>query len=45
VAPGVEWWSDENSIDRLQEMKPLGILAPVDEEWIGKSEARRAALE
>jgi len=26
-------------------MKPLGILAPVDEEWIGKSEARRAALE
>jgi len=32
-------------IEQLQEMKRLGILAPVDEEWIGKTEARRAALE
>ncbi len=32
-------------IEALQEMKRLGILAPVDEEWIGTAEARRAALE
>ncbi len=32
-------------IERLQEMKRLGILAPVDEEWIGKAESRRAALQ
>lgn len=32
-------------IDKLQEMKSLGILAPADEEWLAKAEARRAALD
>ena len=32
-------------IEQLQKMQRLGILAPMDEEWIGKAEAGRAALD